>query len=240
MRLVLLSVLLAWPALAAPPTTGAEWLTAVDQRVGKFSNALIELTVKTQARSGTTTHRTFKLRQKRDRRLIEVSAPPRLAGVALLSTPDGLHLYLPAFKRTRRIDGQARSDSFAGTDLTLDHLTRRDFSSDYTAKVERSGAEVTLLLTPRRADQHRHTALRLVVRAADQLITTMVSLNASGQPIRTVTLGDYKRIDGQFFAHRFDVTHHASGRRTTAEVLTVDTSVGLSERLFSPARLGSR
>jgi outer membrane lipoprotein-sorting protein len=228
-------------AVAAPPRTGAEWLQAIERRAAALDDVRMTLGLRLVSKAGAETRRELVILQRGDRRLVRVTSPARLAGVTLLSTGDGMHLYLPAFRRTRRIDGRARGDRFAGTDFTLDDLTRRRFAAEYTASVESTGEEgVVLLLTPRDSAAHEHVRLKLTAATSDARLLRLEALDAGGQPLRRVIFSDYRQVDGQPFAHRLEVRDERRGRRTEASVSGIEVRAGLSERLFAPSRLGSR
>ena len=72
-------------------------------------------------------------------RLIKFLAPADVKGVGFLvleadSPEEKMYLYLPAFKKIRRIAGSAKRGSFMGTDFSYDDIGSSNYSQDYDPK----------------------------------------------------------------------------------------------------------
>ena len=70
------------------------------------------------------------------KRLIKFLAPADVKGVGFLvldaDTPEEkMYLYLPAYKKIRRIAGSAKRGSFMGTDFSYDDIGSSNYSQDY-------------------------------------------------------------------------------------------------------------
>ena len=215
---------------------GAAWLARVDAAANRGKGAHIILSVSVTDRSGTSSDRVLEIWQKgSDKRLVRFTAPSRLAGTGLL-VPDGdtVYLYLPAYGRARRVVGESRGDAFMGTDFSLEDLSRLIWSDDYSAAVEAetvSGA--TLKLTPKNAAEHRDAALRLVVRAADDMVERIEHLDVAGTAIRTLALSDFKTVSGRPLAHTLVVDDPKNQKRTVATVMRTELDTGLGDDRFT-------
>jgi outer membrane lipoprotein-sorting protein len=69
------------------------------------------------------------------------TSPPADKGIAFLKIekdgkPDDMRMWLPAFKKIRRISSKKKSDSFMGSDLSYEDLYTRELN-DYTFKLLR-------------------------------------------------------------------------------------------------------
>ena len=145
-------LMLAATLMAHADPAGDAWLVKIDRTARVIDAHLVmDLTV-TDAR-GRQKPRTIEIWQKGDdRRLVQMIAPPRLAGIGLLASPgDSLHVYLPEYPPARRVVGSKRADAFMGTDFAIEDLSRMTFSDDYTASVaEQTGKETHLVLTSKK------------------------------------------------------------------------------------------
>lgn len=120
-------------------SSGTEALTAVQilERVEETINAPRDqnLTVRLILidRQGHEKVREMKMLQKgSDHRLIKFTAPADQKGIAFLALPDDvMYLYLPAFKKTRRIAGHIKHTKFAGTDFTYEDMEVKSFSEKF-------------------------------------------------------------------------------------------------------------
>lgn len=74
-----------------------------------------------------------------DKRLIKFESPADVKGVGFLvlnadKDDEMMWLYLPAFKKVRRIAGSAKSGSFMGSDFSYDDIGSTNYSGDYDSK----------------------------------------------------------------------------------------------------------
>jgi outer membrane lipoprotein-sorting protein len=77
--------------------------------------------------------------KRNEKRLIKFLSPADVKGFGFLvlepdSPSEKMYLYLPAFKKIRRIAGSAKSRSFMGSDFSYDDIGSSSYSGDYEAK----------------------------------------------------------------------------------------------------------
>jgi outer membrane lipoprotein-sorting protein len=235
---MLILKLLTLAALAAP-ADGAGWLAEIDRAAGRSDDAHVVLDVKVIDARGKEADRTLEIWQKgTEKRVVRLTAPARLAGIALLLDGDTVHLYLPAYERTTRVVGDQRGDAFMGTDFSIEDLSRITYGDEFTAAVESADAEsATLLLTPLDPKAHDFHALRLHVRAADYLPTLLEHLDEEGAVTRRVTLSDFKEVSGRNMAHQMEVVDLERDRRNVASIREVAFDQGLDDELFTVTAL---
>ena len=219
-------------ALAHADEAGDARLAQVDAALTAGDDAHLVLDVQVTDKRGETATRTLEIWQKGDdKRLVRYTAPARLAGIGLL-VPDGevVYVYLPAYGRSKRVVGSQRSDAFMGTDFSIDDLSRLSWSTEYGAALGEAGC---MTLTPTDAKAHEHATVSLCVRDEDSLPTRIEYLDGAGQPLRTVTLGDFQDVGPRHLAHSLSVTDHEAGTSTTATVTSVVVDQGLEDELFT-------
>ncbi len=67
-----------------------------------------------------------------DYRLMRFTEPASQRGIAFLSLPNNImYVYLPAFKKERRIAGHVKTQNFAGTDFSYEDLESKPYSEKY-------------------------------------------------------------------------------------------------------------
>jgi outer membrane lipoprotein-sorting protein len=227
-------------AMAAHASDGDALLARMDAAANRGQDAHLVLDVAVVDKAGTKSDRTLEIWQKGgDKRLVRFTQPARLAGTSLL-VPDGdtVYMYLPAYGKVRRVLGEQRGDAFAGTDFSLEDLSRLSFADEYTATVEADeGAVTRLRLAPKDAKAHRDAALRVWMREADDLPEKVEYLGADGAVRRRLTMSDFRPDDGRVLAHTLVVEDLAAGKRTEARVRAVDLDSGLADGLFALTEL---
>lgn len=191
---------------------------------------------------------------KGDRMRITFSAPPDIAGTALLSTEDPKAreneqwLYLPAFRRTRRVGEAELGDRFVGTDIYFEDLQRRyvdDYS--YTLKGEETidGKPCYVIESVPRAkkvkDESPYGKSQIWLRK-DILFTVQVRhFDRKLKPLKQVVSTDLKHVAGKAWrAHKVEIVDMQKQHRTTMVITEQDNAPTISPQLFSKHGLQTR
>jgi outer membrane lipoprotein-sorting protein len=76
------------------------------------------------------------LQKGSDKRMVKFLSPANQKGIAFLSLPnDIMYLYLPAFKKVRRIASHVKNTKFAGTDFTYEDMEAIRYSEKYNPEL---------------------------------------------------------------------------------------------------------
>ena len=187
----LLLAALCGGASADPQQTAAA--PAVLVRVDSVLNAPKDQTQQVELtlieKDGTERSRTLSMWQKGDEtRTVKFVAPADVRNIAFLSLPDDvMYLYLPAFKKVRRIASHVKNQRFAGTDFTYDDMGTIKYSEDYDARFQEETPEspqdqenpappqdpesLVLVLTPKEGVEKDYGKLRMWVGKANSYPT---------------------------------------------------------------------
>ncbi len=72
------------------------------------------------------------LQKGSEKRMIKFLSPADVKGLSFLDLPnDMMYLYLPAFKKIRRIASHVKNTSFAGTDFTYDDMASINYADEW-------------------------------------------------------------------------------------------------------------
>ncbi len=229
---------LTWSPEARADAEGDAVLAQVDRAAVQRSHGTVVLQLTTRDTRGRETHRTLQVWQDGpDRRLVRITAPPRVAGVALLADHGTVHVYLPAYGRARRVVGEQRQDAFLGTDFSIGELSRTTWSEDYDATLRsREGGLVVLDLQPE-PDAEGVQPVTMTVREADH-VPVRIAYTGGERAGRTLRFEDVRPVDGLPLAHRVVLEDPGTGRTTVALVEQADFHTPVDPTLFSVARLG--
>jgi hypothetical protein len=182
-----------------------------------------------------------------DRTLLRFTYPNDIRGTSFLvwehpAAEDERFLFLPALGRVRRIAGQEKQESFAGTDLSYEDIGGRDIT-DYTYTFTDENASWTApdgsrqpvwALESRakdpRADHPRTVSLVL----KDRLITVHADIfNARDERAKVFDVRKLERIDGIWTAVDVAVANERDRTRTELTMTSVRYNTGLTEDDFS-------
>jgi hypothetical protein len=79
------------------------------------------------------------------------TAPGDVKGMAILTTKEGLmYVYMPSYKRVRRVASHVRNQGFMGTDFSAEELSAASLSKGWNAKLKsQDSSNWYLTLTPK-------------------------------------------------------------------------------------------
>ena len=246
-HLLALATLIGAPCLAAAETP-TEVLAKVDAAATRARDVTLDLALRTAGADGAESRRTLRVWQKGARRLVKVLEPARLRGVGVLAAEDAatLLLYLPASGKVRRISGRTRGDTFAGSGMRFDDLTRVALASEYRVEAlpaatvadgPPASTHHALVLTPRDPERFSHRQVRLFTTRDTHLVTRADFVDARGGLQRRIELSDVRPVDGHHLAHRIEVDDREHRRKTTVVVSKARFDRGLADDFFGRRQL---
>jgi len=177
-------------------------------------------------------------------------SPADVAGTAVLSVEDGgtrsQWVYVPEVGMVRKLAMPDRTESFAGTDFTLEDLRMRaDFINrayEITGTAEIEGQTCSVVqdtaVTPKEAKYSGYSKVLLYVEEARMLVWKVEFFDKQGQLEKVLTAHDLQQY-GDIW--RFDtarMTHLLDGSTTTFAGSSRQMGVPLAPADFAPTVLG--
>ena len=162
--------------------------------------------------------------------VITFQAPADVAGMKFLqiqnaNSDDERFLYTPELKRSRRIAGSSRSESFMGTDFSYADLDGRDLRQSASVL----GADATIgkfdchhvIATPKNEDAI-YAKIELWVRKDNYVPLKWVMFDKNNQPVKTLVAKEIQRHGGRWFITGSRMTDNATGRSTELVLEKID------------------
>lgn len=174
-----------------------------------------------------------------DRRLVKFVSPADVRDVGFLRiAEDQLYLYLPAFRRVRRIASSIKHENFMGTDLSYEDLSRTRFGDDYHAiDLTVYDRAYTLTLEPRADADVSYRRIIMRVDPETWTITALRLYGSDGDLVKTITTSDVRQVGQYWIAHRLEVRSEGDGHRTVLEYQDLSVDTGLADDFFSQRQL---
>jgi hypothetical protein len=182
----------------------------------------------------------------RSKLLVVFDSPPDVRETAFLvfsyrdlEADDDRWIYLPALRKVRRVAGEDRGRSFAGTEFHYDDLSDRDVDEETHrfVRTETVGARTLHVVESTPRDPDAPYARRRVWIDAERLTVPRVEyFDRHGRVERELGV-DWQQVDGLFFWRRLEMRNVRSGRRTIVEVAEVEHGLGLPDDAFSESAL---
>ena len=177
---------------------------------------------------------------KGDKRLTAFTAPADLAGTkVLILSPTQMYVYLPAYKKVRRIASHVTEQGFMGTTYSQDLLAIARYADHYKPTVlSEDDTTWTLELTEKPDGAGPFPKIKVVVQKKDYLPTKMEYFNKRGKHVKTEERMDYECRGKICAPMTMKLTDHTDGDHWTKLVQKKwKPNGGLSDRIFTRRNL---
>jgi outer membrane lipoprotein-sorting protein len=181
-----------------------------------------------------------------DKSLTIFSSPKDIDGTAFLShtkitDPDDQWLYLPALKRVKRISSSNKSGPFVGSEFAFEDLSSQEVDK-YTYKFLKNesinGQECFVSERIPVYKSSGYTKQIVWVDTAEYRPIKIEFYDRKKALLKTLVLSDYKHYNDKYWrAHTLSMINNQSGKSTQLKFSEIKIDIGLSESLFTSARL---
>lgn len=234
-------VLLVVPAAKAQSTPDP---SVILRRIDSVANAPADMTSRAEMilvdSDGRQRTRAVRMRQKgTELRLVQFLSPADVRGVGFLRlASDRLYLYLPAFRRVRRIASSGLREDFVGTDFTYEDLSQNRYASDYVARSAKMvGGSYVLELVPRPGADVGYERLVLSADASNYVTRKIEYYDRGGAIEKVLEISDVAQIDKYWIGKRMEMTNRNTGHRTLLMLSDITFDDDLDDGLFSERSL---
>jgi outer membrane lipoprotein-sorting protein len=224
------------PAYGQAAPTGKEIVSRVDDVMGAPADQDVESTIVLIDKGGNRKERTIQMLQKgANTRLARFLAPADQKGISVLSLPDGsIYLYLPAFKKVKRIASHVKNTSFADTDFTYDDMEAKRYSERYAAELARTEPDAYVVsLVPGASESGAYSKLLMWVRKDTFVPVTIEYYDAKGALARRMTSDRIEKIGQYWVAREREMLNVATGHRTRMIITNVKFDSGIADEVFT-------
>lgn len=173
-----------------------------------------------------------------NKQLIEISEPADMKGTKVLTlAPTEMYIYLPAFKKIRRIASHVTEQGFLGTALSQRDLTLTRYADKYDAsqKTEADG-KITLTLKGKN-DQAPYPKIVLVVDDKKLLPSSIKYFSDDDKHVKTETRTQYRCSKDYCTPGAMKIEDHAAGVKSILYLKDYTINPKLEDSLFSKRSL---
>lgn len=177
-----------------------------------------------------------------DTRTVKFLEPADVRNIGFLSLPDDvMYLYMPAFKKVRRIASHVKNQSFAGTDFTYDDMGTIKYADDYDAKLAEETPECfVLLLSPRPEVEKDYAQLKMWITKDTFYPTKTEYYDRGGNLCKIMERREVSQIQGYWTAAEVEMHDLKAQHRTRMRLSNVEFDSGLSDDMFTARFLQRR
>jgi outer membrane lipoprotein-sorting protein len=174
-----------------------------------------------------------------DTRLVRFLSPADQKGISFLSLPDDvMYLYLPAFRKIRRIASHVKNENFAGTDFTYDDMSTFNYAEEYNPKLLETTDEIYILeLTPKSDVKKEYSKLKMFVRKDNFYPVKIEHFDQGGNLWKVMERRKIEKKGGHWVATEMEMKDLKKQHSTISITETIELDSGLSDQIFTKRNL---
>ena len=215
-------------------------LAGMDKAISGYEDQKMVVTMSVHDVDGGSKSYDFTTWQKgRDKRLIRFTSGEIKGMATLIEGAERMYVYLPGFKKVRRVAAHNMNQSFAGSDFTNNDMSNMDWSQAHTPVIESQDARSwTLKATVKEGQDLGYVWARLVVLKDGFYQERVEYFDAKGEMTKLMTTDDLRSWKDE--VKRYTIVtlgDPRTGHKTSLTIREFEVNQGLKESMFSKRRL---
>ncbi len=170
-----------------------------------------------------------------DKRLVKFLSPADQKGIGFLSLPnDEMYLYLPAFKKTRRIATSVKNSKFAGTDFSYEDMEPKRYTGKWNAKlVSEDDKTVIIDITPSAGTVTDYSKITVTVLKENNYPIKFEHMDKTGKLSKVLTRDKIYKEGDYWASHYIKMEDVKTGHTTEMETKSISLDSGLTDDVFT-------
>jgi outer membrane lipoprotein-sorting protein len=213
----------ALPSVALADEKGAKALAAIDATIFKAKTQIFEYEVNIKTPDKPDRKLGLNVQMKNEWRFSEFTAPSDVKGTkVLILSPSQMYVYLPAYKKVRRIASHATDQGFMGMNFSQDDMSITNYSKMYDATVvSDDGKNIKLSLTAKKDSEAPYPKIEITADKAKNLPSETKYFSDSGKNTKTETRSNYTQDKEIWSPSELKMVDHTKGGQSTTLVRKV-------------------
>jgi len=246
MRNSLAVMCLAGIVFSAPAAGAQEKLTAeqildkMDRTMNGFDDQEMDVDMTIVDTDGSKKTYSFNIKQKgNDRRLVRFRSGEIKGMATLTESGNRAYVYLPGYKKVRRVAAHNMNQSFAGSDFSNTDLATSCWKCLYDGKLDKEdGTHYTMTLTPRKGNDTGYARVVMKISKQQWRQEDTDYFNASGDLVKTFRVSNFRTYGcGVTQPETIEMSDPRSGHKTLMTVKELKVNQGLKESVFTEREL---
>jgi outer membrane lipoprotein-sorting protein len=175
-----------------------------------------------------------------DKQFIQFVAPGDVAGMKVLlegGDANNLYLYVPEFKKVRRVAAHMQNQGFLGSELNLSDMIV-EMAPYYDATIAKSEGSLTeLVLTTKAGKETAYPKIALTIDGSKGGVTQLVYFDGSGAEVRKQQRDEWVKIDGKLVPTKISMTNLKTKDVTVITMSEIKVNQNVGDDLFSRRNL---
>lgn len=174
-----------------------------------------------------------------DKKLFRYTYPKSDAGIATLSLPNGeIYLYLPLFKKPKKITNLAESNKLNKSDFSIKDMANMSYYENYNAKILQTREVIYVLDLNSKNNDMDYNHLKVHINKKLFYPEKIEFYNKNGN-IEKISTSHYVKIDGYWVANEVTMENIKKKSKTTIIMTDIEINQGLKDDEFTLEKLAS-
>jgi len=173
------------------------------------------------------------------KKLIRFTSPSELKGMGVLTLENNvMYVYLPSYKKIKRVASHVRHQGFFGSDFDYDDMSQSAFSEFYDAAlISENDREWKLKLTPKKGKDAAWARLDMTILKKSFVVSEIACYSESGKMMKIQKRSNFKEYSGHPLCTRIEIHSKTSNHHSVLEFFNVRSNTGVSDSLFKKRTL---
>jgi outer membrane lipoprotein-sorting protein len=173
------------------------------------------------------------------KKLVKFTAPGDVRGMAVLTTEDDLmYVYMPSYRRVRRVASHVRNQGFMGTDFSPEEMSNAALSLGWQGKIlEDDDDEWVLELVPKPGNTTSYSKMRVTVLKSVYAAVKLECFDARGELVKTQTRSEWETLGQITLPTLYTVEDHRTGSQSVMRLLDCRVNQGIPDSAFTKRAL---
>ncbi|HDO27157.1 MAG TPA: outer membrane lipoprotein-sorting protein [Bacteroidetes bacterium] len=180
------------------------------------------------------------LQKGTNKKLFRYTYPKSDSGIATLSLPDNqVYLYLPLFKKPKKITNLAQSNAFNHSDFSFQDMATKSYAEKYTPQlIGTTDTSYVLKLKPK-DDNSTYSYLVATINKSHYYPEKIAYYNQKGQKVK-VAVYHFKKVENYWIADVVSMTDLKKNHETKIIMSNIKINRGLNDDMFTVKNLAAK
>ncbi len=220
--------------------TGEEILAKVDAVINAPKDMVAVQKMTLIDSDGSTKEREVKIYQKgKEWRLVRFLSPADVRSVSFLRlAEDRMYLYMPAFRKVRRIASSIKNNNFMGTDFSYEDMSETEYGKNYSARLLRQKETSYILeLIPKPGADVSYGKLVMEVNEDNYVYTKIDYYSPAGKLVKMLQVENIEKIEGYWYGKKWEMKTIKDNHKTVLNLSEIKFNQNLSDNIFTQRNL---
>ena len=168
--------------------------------------------------------------------LVRFTAPSEVKRITLLTLSDNeIYLYMPAYRRTKRISGGAKNGKFAGSDFTYNDISLlyNEKTGDYDAKLLKETDKIYLVQVIPHGSNDEYAKILITVDKDTLLFKHIEFYTSDGTKAKVMDFSAVKDFEGHKVATIITLNNIKENHKTILTINSVKFNIPITSKFFN-------